>query len=88
MGMSRTRLAANGGDPGKKNGEMIPFRYGGSRCDFDTRIGRSNHPLGAGSKLVTTVLFSGVFDRGKSVSQTLAQRCDAAMSRCTSKVIV
>lgn len=88
MGLSRTGLASHGGDPGKSNAEHIPFRYGGSRCDFDTRIGRANHPMGAGSKMVTAVLFSGVFDGGKAVSESLAQKCEAAMSRCSSKVIV
>lgn len=35
------------GESGKKNAEHIPFRYGGSRCDYSTYLGRSNHPSGS-----------------------------------------
>lgn len=72
------------GEAGVSNAKNIPFRYGGSRCDFSTRIGNSSHPRGAGSRLVQAMKL-GVMLPNFFASERLFRMTDMAMERCSSE---
>lgn len=71
------------GESGQSNAKNIPFRYGGSKCNFSTAIGNTNHPRGAGSKLVQAMML-GAHLPGFFASERLLKHTDAAMANCTS----
>lgn len=76
------------GESGKSNAKNIPWRYHGRypKGYFDKPVGRSDHPCGAGSRLVAAMIL-GIRLPGFSPSDVLLARTDAAMERMTSRVV-
>lgn len=77
------------GESGLSNAKTIPFRYGGRPCNYDTKTYRSNHPRGAGSRLVSTVLFGSFLSENykESLSEVLLRRVENAAGSCTHELL-
>lgn len=76
------------GEAGKSNAASIPFRYHGRKPPRynDTSIGASQHPCGAGSRLVNAMRL-GICLPNFSASERLMRMTDEAMVRCGSKAL-
>ena len=68
---------------GGENGKRIAFRYGGSKCNLSTVIGRTVHPRGAGARLVTAMSWAFTFGRIPEVSERLMNNAVRALEGCT-----
>lgn len=44
------------GESGVSNAKVIPFRYGGSKCDFSMRLGGTSHPRLGGSRFLHAMI--------------------------------
>jgi len=72
------------GESGASNGKTIPFRYGGSRCNYNTITGNPTFsPRGAGSLLVQAMALGAMLPNFEP-SDKLLRKTDAAMENCTS----
>lgn len=71
------------GISGMSNAQNIPFRYGGSKCNLDTKTRSTNSPYGAGSKLVQAMALEAMLTGQKHFTERLLKWTDASMERCT-----
>lgn len=72
------------GEAGVSNAKNIPFRYGGSKCNYSLTIGNPAwSPRGAGSKLVQAMALGSICPNFNP-SDHLLRKTDAAMEHCTS----
>lgn len=72
------------GESGASNAKLIPFRNGGSRCNYSLLTGNPTFsPRGAGSKLVQAMALGALFPNFNP-SSNLLRKTDAAMDNCTS----
>lgn len=75
------------GESGASNAKLIPFRYGGSRCNYSTLTGNPTFsPRGAGSQLVQAMAL-GILLPNFNPSENLLRKTDAAMENCTSPLL-
>lgn len=72
------------GESGKSNAKNIAFRYGGSRCDFSTKIGHTTHPRLGGSKFLNAMKLGEVvgYVEGKEPSDRAYKAADENMDVC------
>lgn len=75
------------GESGLSNAKNIPFRYGGSKCDYSTHHGRTTSPYGAGSALINALRIGLLFPN-EGLSAKMLRTADAAMGRCTSPHLI
>jgi hypothetical protein len=72
------------GESGQSNAKNISFRYGGSKCDFSTRIGTPIHPRKAGARFLSAMALGAMlpgFD--KVVTRGMIAAADLCMDHCT-----
>lgn len=74
------------GESGRSNAENIPFRYGGSKCNLSTKLGRSDRT--GGSKMVRAIVASDVLSRigypvGYKITERMVRLFDNGLQRCT-----
>lgn len=68
----------------KKHKVSVPFRKGGSTCNLSTLTGRTNHPRGAGSRLVSAVHANYLLGLPLE-SELIRKRTEEALAVCTAQ---
>lgn len=56
------------GEAGKSNAKNIAFRYGGSKCDFSTKLGRTTHPRLGGSRFLNAMKFGEMIGHSENAA--------------------
>lgn len=69
------------GEAGSSNAKNIAFRYGGSKCDYSTKIGHTTHPRLGGSKFLAAMAIGSILP-GFNPSERAIRAADECMDEC------
>jgi len=70
------------GEAGVTNAKNVPFRYGGSPCNYSTHHGRTDHPRKAGALFLSAMALGAMLPRFNP-THSMIRAADLCMDHCS-----
>lgn len=70
------------GEAGQSHAKSIPFRNGGSKCNFSTHTGATTHPRLGGAKFLSAMALGAILPNFNPSDRAI-RAADACMDHCS-----